>query len=97
MLAACAKQPVSVEEREDYWRTLVAKELPPGSSQGMVEAFLMRNGLEYGYSEKSRTFQAIERNVSGSNVVSFSVTLSCPLSSTGILVACVVSSVGTGP
>ena len=97
LFAACSRQSGNIEERKTYWRALVSNELPPGTSRESVEAFFSRYRLEHSYDEQSRTFQAIERNVAGDSVVSFSVIFSCPLNSAGSLVACVVSSAGTGP
>ena len=96
-LAACSEHYGNLEEREAHWRSRVATELRPGTSLVQVEAFFAENGLEHGYDEHSRTLQAIQRNVAGDRLVSFSVTFACQFNSTSTLVACSVSHAGTGP
>ena len=86
-----------LEERESYWRSLLATELRPGTPLTHVESYFSHRGVEHGYDKPSRLLRGIERNVAGDGIVSWSITLSCQFSSANVLIACAVGRVGTGP
>jgi hypothetical protein len=96
-LAACSRHYGNLVERETYWRSLIAAELRPDAARSDVEAFFQRHGLEHGYDKPLNAISAIERNVSGDDIVSFAVTFSCQLNPAGTLSGCTVSHVGQGP
>jgi hypothetical protein len=96
-LLACSRYSGNLQEREAYWRSLIAAELQPNASRSDVEAFFQRHGLEHGYTEQLHSISAIERNVAGDSLVSFGVIFSCQLNSANTLTGCTVSHMGTGP
>ena len=97
LVAGCSTRYGNLAEREAYWQSLSATALRPGASRAQVEAFFAKHGLEHGYDERSRVLRGIERDVAGDVFVSFSITFSCQFNSAGVLVACPISRIGTGP
>jgi hypothetical protein len=97
MLSACSDHRVDLDARKAYWQNQVETQLPAGSSRAKAEAFFSSRHLEYGYEEQSQSIDAIERDVSGPGIVSFSIKITCTFTSEIILISCVVSTVGTGP
>ncbi len=96
-LLGCSDRQGNLEAREAYWQSLVSTELRPGTPLPKVEAFFKRYRLEHGYNEPLHSIHAIERNVAGNSIVSFSIIFSCQFSSANTLIGCTVFHIGEGP
>jgi hypothetical protein len=86
-----------VDQRKGYWSARLSSEIPPGSSLSQVQVFFDESGLEYGYDERNRTVNAVERDISKSSLVSWSVAIECKIDSSDKLESCKAEAVGTGP
>jgi hypothetical protein len=93
-VSACSS---GAENRKEYWEQRFATELPAGTPTEQVEAFFSKAGLEHSYDEQSRTYHAVERDVSGGLLVSYGVQLQCTLAATESLRKCSASVYGDGP
>ncbi len=85
------------DARKIYWDRKIAAELPAGTELSRVDDFFHREHTEVSFSSKEGILYAIERNVSGSALVSWDIAIRCQFDSGMRLRSCETSKVGTGP